>query len=69
MNELCSKLAEILDVEEVEETDVLIDFLEWDSLSALSVIAMLDADYGVNVTAMELQNVKTVAELGKLAND
>ena len=66
MNKLCAKLAEILDVEEVKETDVLADFDEWDSLTVLSVIAMLDAEYGVNITAMELRNIKTVAELANV---
>lgn len=67
MNELCIHLAEILDEEEVKETDVLADFAEWDSLAVLSLIALLDARYGVNITAMELQNVRTVADLAKLA--
>lgn len=67
MNQFCSRLAEILDVETVKETDVLSEFPEWDSLSALSVIAMLDSEYGVNLTAMQLRNINTVAELAMLA--
>lgn len=63
MNDFCTKIADILDVESVAETDVLSSFEEWDSLSMLSAIAMCDANYGVNVTAMELKNVNTVASL------
>jgi acyl carrier protein len=50
----------------VNENDVLGDFQEWDSLSVLSTIAMLDAKYGVNVTAMDLKDVQTVADLWNL---
>lgn len=67
MNEFCTKIAEILDVETVTENDVLGDFQEWDSLSVLSTIAMLDAKYGVNVTAMDLKGVRTVADIWTLA--
>ena len=42
MNEFLKKLAEILELESVEETDDLKSFPQWDSLSVLSVIAMLD---------------------------
>ena len=66
MNDLCERLVDILDVEEVKETDVLADFPAWDSLSVLSTIAMLDSKYGVNVTAMDLKGVRTVADLWKL---
>jgi acyl carrier protein len=66
MNELCERLVDILDVEEVKETDILADFPAWDSLSVLSTIAMLDSKYGVNVTAMDLKGVRTVADLWNL---
>lgn len=67
MNEFCAKIAEILDVDAVSENDVLDDFPEWDSLSVLSTIAMLDAKYGVNVTALDLKDVRTVADLWNVA--
>jgi acyl carrier protein len=66
MNDFCTKIADILDVESVTGTDVLSNFEEWDSLSVLSAIAMFDANYGVNVTAMELKDVNTVANLWAL---
>jgi acyl carrier protein len=67
MNDFCTKIAEILDVETVTGNDVLGDFQEWDSLSVLSTIAMLDSKYGVNVTAMDLKDVRTVADLWSVA--
>lgn len=66
MKEFREQIAEILDVAEVKESDVLADFAEWDSLSVLSTIALLDAKYGVNVTALDLKGVRTVADLWSL---
>lgn len=63
MTEFCSTLAEILDVEALTEDDVLADFPAWDSLSVLSTLAMLDSQYGVNLTAKDLKDVRTVADL------
>ena len=63
MTQFCSKLAIILEVDEVKPDDVLRDFEAWDSLSVLAIIAMLDQDYGVNMLATDLACVKTPAEL------
>lgn len=63
MNDLYVKLAEILEVDEVKPDDVLKDFENWDSLTVLSVLAMLDANHGVNLTAGDLRQIKTAAEL------
>lgn len=57
------KLAEILEVDEVKPNDILQDFENWDSLTILSVLAMLDANFGVNMTAKNLQKIETVGEL------
>jgi len=60
------KLAEILEVDEIKKTDVLLDFPEWDSLTVLSVIAMIDAEYSVNLTYEDLEGIVTVHELYEL---
>ena len=67
MNEFFLRIADILGVESVGESDVLGSFPEWDSLSMLSVVALLDAKYGVNITAAELKDVGTVKDLWNLA--
>lgn len=69
MNEFIAKIAEILEVDPVTEFDVLGDFQEWDSLSVLSVIAMLDSDYGVNLNAVDLKEKITVGELWQIVQD
>jgi acyl carrier protein len=63
MNEFYSKLAELLEVEETKPSDVLADSPLWDSLTQLSLIAMLDADYGVNLTAADLRAIRTAGDL------
>jgi len=36
---------------------------QWDSLAALSIIAMVNAEYDVELTAEELKNGKTIEDL------
>jgi acyl carrier protein len=66
MNDLLQKLAGILEVESVNEGDDLKAFPSWDSLAVLSVIAMLDSNYGVNLRAADFQTVKTASDLWNL---
>jgi acyl carrier protein len=66
MNEMLTKVATILEENEIKETDELKSFAQWDSLAVLSVIAMLDADYGVNLRAADFQQVNTTADLWTL---
>jgi acyl carrier protein len=66
MNEFLNKLAEILEAGEVKETDALKAFPQWDSLAVLSVIAMLDAQYGVNLRAADFGPVNSAADLWTL---
>jgi len=58
-----AKLCDILEVAEVNESDVLRDFEMWDSLAGLSIIAMADSLYGVTLPAVELKKIITVGEL------
>jgi acyl carrier protein len=66
MTEFLEKIAAILEVECVSDTDDLKAFPQWDSLSVLSVIAMLDASYGVNLRAADFGPVKTAGDLWKI---
>jgi acyl carrier protein len=65
-NDVYVQLAEVLEVDKVSSDDVLTDFPEWDSLTVLSLIAMLDAQYGLNITATELSEFKTAGEIARL---
>lgn len=66
MEEFFKKIAEILEENEVTETDQLKSYSQWDSLSVLSVIAMLDANYGVNLRAADFENITTAGDLWNL---
>lgn len=63
MDSLYRKLADILEVDEVTPNAVLRDFDVWDSLAVLSVLVMLDKDYGINIVATDLEKLETVADL------
>ncbi len=66
MNEFLARIAEILEVDRVSATDELKAFPQWDSLSVLSVIAMLDANYGVNLRAADFASIKSAGDLWNL---
>ena len=66
MDDFYEKLADCLDVGEVKASDVLETFPEWDSLAKLSLIAMVGARYGVNLTAADLRGVDTAQSLRDL---
>jgi len=36
---------------------------DWSSLAALSIVAMMDEEYGVSITSETLKNAKTIQEL------
>jgi acyl carrier protein len=63
MNDFLAKIAAILEVDAVTEGDDLKSFEQWDSLAVLSVIAMLDANYGVNLRAADLQSAASAGAL------
>ena len=54
MEELVQKLAEILEVDELDVTKKFSDYDEWDSLAGLSLIALLDSDYNTIMTGKEV---------------
>jgi acyl carrier protein len=66
MEGLEAGLAEMLEVDSVNETDVLKDFEAWDSLTILSIIAYVDENYKIELTAKELNSTPTVGELKAL---
>ena len=66
MNDFLKSIASILEVDAVKETDDLKAFPQWDSLAVLSVIAMLDANYGVNLRAADFTPINSVSELWTL---
>lgn len=39
------------------------DLDDWSSLAALSIVAMIDEEYGVSINSETLKNAKTIQEL------
>jgi acyl carrier protein len=66
MNDFYAHLAEALELDEIAPEQELQDLPEWDSLSALSVIAMIHSNHRVAVTAAELKNATTAQALHDL---
>jgi acyl carrier protein len=63
MEQLFEKLKDILEVDSVVMEDKLEDFDAWDSLSVLSIIALLDSDYGIRVTANQLEEFERIKDI------
>ena len=67
-NEVIALIENCMDFEEstLRLDDVLSEFEEWDSLTALSIIASVDEKFHKHLTGEELKKVKTVSDLVKL---
>jgi acyl carrier protein len=66
MNEFLKNIADVLEVEKLNETDKMNDFPQWDSLSVLSTIALIGSNYGINLTAAELRAAETAGDIWAL---
>lgn len=60
------RLAEVVEEDAVKADDVLTEFESWDSLTALSVVAMIEENYAVNLSAEDLAGAGTVGALEAL---
>ena len=59
-------LAELLEVENVKEVDILQEFECWDSLTVLSIIAWADEKHKVTLSAKEINDSESVQGLKSL---
>jgi acyl carrier protein len=62
MDQLKEKLSEIFELEELDSTLKFTDMAEWDSLSSLSILAMLDSDYHMAMSNADLLNFLTIQD-------
>lgn len=64
-------IKEALEIEdhEVNLGDHFRDYEEWDSLNRLSLIAMLDDEYGVQIETAEFEQLETVEDLLKTVQE
>ncbi len=58
-------IEECMDLEEdtLKPEDILSDFDEWDSVTALSIIAMMDEQFHKTLTGSDIKNAKTVSDI------
>ena len=63
--EFIAKLKEILEIEdrELNLTDEFRTYEEWNSLANLSVIALFDEEYDIQIEEAEFKKLRTVADL------
>lgn len=62
MENLKEQLQELLEVEELDCNVKFTDLDEWDSLASLSIIAMLDSDYGITLKHSDIKAFPSIAE-------
>lgn len=65
MKKIVDELCAILEVSELPLDIRFEDMPEWDSLNALSVIALLDSTYGIKMDAAGLQKFGSINEFVK----
>lgn len=67
---LINAFAEALEMEagKIQETDKFRDYENYGSLTELSVIAMLDSEFGIEIEMKEFNNYLTVADLLRLVS-
>lgn len=63
MNKFYENLAELLEVDAIDPNQPLDEYENWDSLTVISLIASLDADYGVNMTSKDIAAFTTAGQL------
>ena len=57
------ELANILDVDAVDDTANLRDYQSWDSLAVLSIVALADSKFGFTLRFQDVKSLVTVADL------
>lgn len=67
--ELFKEVFEIDEDQDLNFTDAFRDFDEWDSLTHLSLIAMLDEEYDTQIEEKEFEKIETVEDLFNKLND
>lgn len=68
--EKIAKLEELMELEEgtLQEETKLEEIDEWDSIAAISYIALLDEEFGVSISAKTINSFQTVADAIRYMN-
>lgn len=65
MNDFIEKIKEVLEVEEkeIKMSDFFREYEEWNSLAYLSLVALFDEEYDIQIEESDFQKFKTVEDL------
>jgi acyl carrier protein len=63
MQVFLNQIAAVLEVESIDESDKISGIEQLDSLGILSLIAMLDAKYGINLNTADIIGMNTIGDL------
>jgi acyl carrier protein len=66
MKDFEKEIAELLEVDTVNDEDILEEFESWDSLTVLSIIAHVDENYKITISANDLNEAKNIGSLKRL---
>ena len=66
MENFLNQMAELLEVDSVILQDEITSFDAWDSLTSLSIIALVDDEFSVTISAQDIINSKTIEGLYQL---
>jgi acyl carrier protein len=68
MNTFYKFFAEALEIDEiaVDDSKVLLEIEEWDSIAALGVIAFAEQEFGKSINGDQLESCVTVGDLKEL---
>ena len=66
MENFLNQMAELLEVDSVILQDEITSFDAWDSLTSLSIIALVDDEFSVTISAQDIINAKTIEGLYQL---
>lgn len=66
MKDLIAKIQEAMELEEDNEITAKTRFREldsWDSLAFMAIVAMIEADYGIEITQEEFLKFDTIGDI------
>ena len=72
MGKFIGRIAEAIEVESVEklnENTIFRDLDEWSSLTVLSVIAMLDEEYDIQIENADFKKLETLGDIARFVEN
>lgn len=68
MKDFLAEMKDVLQTEtEITSETILADLEEWDSLSIMATMALLNKSFGVKTSLKDYKDKKTIGEIAKMA--